>query len=68
MIICQDLHSPSNSRRTRRQQSESDSMMTDSPLTRVSCGKARVNVSQVMIIIMMMMMLMIWMMMMIMQC
>ena len=43
-------------------------MMTDSPLTRVSCGKARVNVSQVMIIIMMMMMLMIWMMMMIMQC
>merc|ERR1719468_214512 len=50
----QDLHSPSNSRRTRKQQSESDSPLSrdadhesrESRVSRVSRGQARVSVSQ----------------------
>lgn len=48
MFPFQDLHSPSNSRRTRKQQSESESPLSRGAdhESRVSRGQARVSVSQ----------------------
>ena len=51
LLSFQDLHSPSNSRRTRKQQSECESPLSrdadhESRVSRVSRGQARVSVSQ----------------------